>query len=151
MAKTGRTPNRLVTDAVGSKGAYLKSPYGSTERFKAIWKEIVQDFEPGHFWESDRTILEDYVRTRCKLEQVEAECARTPYIITSETGKESIAPIHDLAVKLSGRLNQMARTLRLAPSTRMQTTQAPKESQWSKRRKSEANERKGAVLGLRLA
>ena len=151
MAKTGRPSNQLINDSLGTKPPYLKPPRGADKKFRDAWRGIVEDFEPDHFFESDRPVLEEYIHAIMKLERVRKEAESIPFTMVTDTGVEKKHPIHELEISIRSQLVSMSRTLRLAPSTRLQATQAPKKSKWQENRKSKASEQKRQKLGLRLA
>lgn len=152
MANMGKTPNKLMQDAVGEKPAYLKPPRGSSKKFRALWRMIIEDFPPTYFKESDIPVLEEFIHLKLSLEELRAQCEGEPYTYcTSSSGRTVINPIHTMRLNTFGRLASVGRSLRLMPSGRMKENQTPKESEWAKRRASKQKEQANTAVKLRLA
>ena len=151
MAQMGKKTNRMVSDAVGEDAEYLKPEKGKSKEYRKIWDCVVMDFDPLHFRESDRPVLDAFCEVVLKLEAVREECKTTPYTEIDEKGKTKIAAVHDLEHKLANQATAMAKTLKIVPSARMQKTQNTGESQWAKRRKSQTKEQKVSSIGLKHA
>ena len=127
MARKGYAGGKLASQAVAKKGDHLLPPPGASAEFVRLWDMTVKDFDPEYFHESDRIVLETYIDLSLTMRMMQEELKGQPLMLDSPQGvKEN--PLLGSITRLAGKVSQYARTLRLTPTSRVQTNSQPTRS-----------------------
>ena len=127
MARKGYAGGKLASQAVAKKGDHLMHPPGASAEYVRLWKMTVEDQPHDYFKESDRVVLECYIDMSLTLRMLQEELKNQPLMLDSPQGvKEN--PLLGSITRLAGKVSQYARTLRLTPTSRVQTNSQPTRS-----------------------
>jgi len=139
MAGVGRKPNQIDVKVL-QPGVVLTPPPTLEGRALAIWQETVNDFPADYFRASDTVSLQMYCVMAAQMEDVTRRLALTGFTLAGMKGEIRENPLVGVQTKIAARLHALARSLKLSPASRMQSSQVPP---MDKRKRPEATDTVG--------
>jgi len=124
--KTGR-PSNAIERNVHQKGRYIEPPAGLPVEQARLFRELVRDYPPTYYRQSDVPILTEFVRLRFELERLWAMVHAPDFedTLPTDRGGDKINPIYTLLRTTEAAFQRYARLCRLAPSARASANNAP--------------------------
>lgn len=120
----GRKPNQIEAKVL-QPGNVLVPPSMLEGRALAVWQETVNDFPADYFRVSDTVSLQMYCIMAAQLEDVSQRLALTGFVLAGADGNIRENPLVGTQTKIAARLHALARSLKLSPASRMQSSQVP--------------------------
>ena len=100
----------------------LEAPNGLDQKERAVWIAMVNACSAEHFIASDIPLMINYCQSYVLLQKATMELKEQNLVIVADNGKIAQNPLVSIHKSLSATISNLAMRLRLAPSTRIQTT-----------------------------